>query len=248
MVSDSKKGLKPYSKDDYELLPEPKYIRLKFRKIGNLQYISHLDLQRTMGRVLIRAKIPLWYTKGFNPHPKLIFATPLSVGTQSYCEFLDVRVERDIPPSVMQEHLNAELTDELYITDAYEAKTSFSDIIWSEYDFEIITESANADLAENIRVLLTASPLVITKKTKSGPKDIDIVPLIKDIKTSFDGEKGAIKMTAILSAAGADYLNPEQIISVLKEKLGILSGDPMQEEYSIIRKRVLLSDAETDFE
>ena len=74
MVSDSKKGLKPYSKDDYELLPEPKYIRLKFRKIGNLQYISHLDLQRTMGRVLIRAKIPLWYTKGFNPHPKLIFA------------------------------------------------------------------------------------------------------------------------------------------------------------------------------
>ena len=61
MVSDSKKRLKTYSKDDYELLCEPRYVRFKFRKVGNLQYISHLDLQKTMGRVLIRAKAPLWY-------------------------------------------------------------------------------------------------------------------------------------------------------------------------------------------
>ena len=134
MVSDSKRILKPYSKDDHPLLPEPKYIRLLFKKVGDLQYISHLDLQKTMGRVLIRAKIPLWYSKGFNPHPKLIFATPLSVGTQSVCELLDVRVERDIPPSVMMERLNAELTHELCILDAYEPTRDFTDIAWAEYD------------------------------------------------------------------------------------------------------------------
>ena len=98
MVSEKGRKLKPYSKEDYPLLPEPKYIRFKFRKVGDLQFISHLDLQKAMAKVLVRAKAPLWYSKGFNPHAKLIFALPLSVGAQSECEYLDVRVERAIPP------------------------------------------------------------------------------------------------------------------------------------------------------
>ena len=69
---------------------EPPFtVRLKFRKVGKLQYISHLDLQRTFMRVIVRACIPAWYTKGFNPHAKLVFSTPMSVGTESEYEFLD---------------------------------------------------------------------------------------------------------------------------------------------------------------
>lgn len=53
-------------------------VRLKFRKVGDLQYISHLDLQRTFNRVIKRSGIPVWYTQGFNPHMKLVFSSPLS--------------------------------------------------------------------------------------------------------------------------------------------------------------------------
>lgn len=229
------------------MLPEPIYIRLKFIKRGNLQYISHLDLQKTMGRVLTRAKIPLWYSKGFNPHPKLIFAMPLSVGAQSVCEYLDVRVERDIPPAVMMEHLNAELTDEMYFTDAYYAETKFSDIAWAEYSISILTHGADGNMRDKISSLLSASPLIITKKTKSGPRDIDIIPLIKSVCVTYEKEKGTICISAVLSAGSDSYLNPEQMINVLKDRLGILSGDPTVEEYSITRQRVLLSDGITDF-
>ena len=55
----------------------PENIRIKFKKTGRLKYISHLDLCRTMQPAMIRAKIPLWYTEGFNPHPKMVFAQPL---------------------------------------------------------------------------------------------------------------------------------------------------------------------------
>ena len=55
---------------------EKLFIRLKFKKTGRLQYISHLDLVRTMHKVIIRAGLPLWYTEGFNPKPKMIFAAP----------------------------------------------------------------------------------------------------------------------------------------------------------------------------
>ena len=58
-----------------------------------------------MTKIFVRAKAPLWYSKGFNPHAKLIFALPLSVGVQSECEYLDVRVERAIPPLELMEHI-----------------------------------------------------------------------------------------------------------------------------------------------
>ena len=170
MVSETK--LKPYSKNDYPMLEEPKYIRFKFRKVGNLQFISHLDLQKAMAKVLVRAKAPLWYSKGFNPHAKLIFALPLSVGAQSECEYLDVRVERAIPPFELMEHINAELTEELSFLDAYYAETKLEDIYWAEYDFDILTEGADENLAREIEKLLCGEQVIILKKAKDKYKKI----------------------------------------------------------------------------
>lgn len=252
MVSDSKKGLKPYSKDDYELMDEPRYVRFKFRKVGDLQYISHLDLQKAMGRVLVRAKVPLWYSKGFNPHPKLIFALPLSVGAQSECEFLDVRVERATPPDELLEHINLELTDELRFLAAYYPETKLEDIYWAEYDFAIKTAGASEDMAQDIKDIFCAEQLMIVKKRKKDGKvtvsETDIAPFVRDVSVALDG--GEIKINLKLSASinqTHPHINPESLITVLKEKLGILSGDPLSEEYSIIRKRVYFEDATTDF-
>ena len=73
-------------------------IRFRMKKMGSLQYISHLDLVRTMHKVIVRAKLPLWYTEGFNPKPKMVFAAPLSIGTESECEFMDIRLNDYIAP------------------------------------------------------------------------------------------------------------------------------------------------------
>ena len=67
-------------------------IRIKFTKTGALQYISHLDLHRTFSRLLVRCGVSIWYSEGFTPHPRLVFATPLSVGAESLCEYVDVFV------------------------------------------------------------------------------------------------------------------------------------------------------------
>jgi radical SAM-linked protein len=235
------------------MLSEPKYIRFKFRKVGNLQFISHLDLQKAMAKVLVRAKAPLWYSKGFNPHPKLIFALPLSVGAQSECEYLDVRVERAIPPLELMEHINFELTEELRFLDAYYAETKLEDIYWAEYDFEIKTESADENLAREIEKILTAEQVIILKKAKDKYKNIffkeqDIAPYIRDVSVGF--EDGAVKINAKLSASinqTHPHINPETIVTMLKEKLGILSGDVTREQYDIIRTRIYFEDGATDF-
>ena len=253
MVSQKGTKLKPYSKDDYPMLSEPKYIRFKFRKVGNLQFISHLDLQKAMAKVLVRAKAPIWYSKGFNPHPKLIFALPLSVGAQSECEYLDVRVERAIPPLELMEHINDELTEELRFLDAYYAQTKLEDIYWAEYDFEIVTEGADENLAREIEKILTAEQVIILKKAKDKYKNIffkeqDIAPYVRDVSVGF--EDGAVKINAKLSASinqTHPHINPETIVTMLKEKLGILSGDVTREQYDIIRTRIYFEDGATDF-
>ena len=76
MLSDKQKVKHP-SKFDRPLLAEPITYRVVYQKRGNLQFFSHLDLQRTWQRVLVRAAIPMWYTQGFNPHSKIVFGVPM---------------------------------------------------------------------------------------------------------------------------------------------------------------------------
>jgi radical SAM-linked protein len=232
----------------WKKLETPKTVRIKFRKVGDLQYISHLDLQRTIARVLVRAKIPMWYTQGFNPHAKVIFGIPLSVGTESECEFIDLRIDRDIPPSAVKEQLNRELTEEMQIVDAYEPKTTFMDVAWAKYEMSLKFAEADADMAQKLQALFETAPLYMTKKTKSGDKEIDIIPMIRRIKVVHNADRaGEIRISAILSAGNTEHLNPEMLIKAAKERLGILSGNPAEESYTILRTHVYQKDGVTEF-
>ena len=216
-------------------LATPKVVRLKFCKVGTLQYISHLDLQRTFNRILVRACIPVWYTQGFNPHIKLVFSTPLSVGSESVCEYLDIRLSREMSLDELKKRLNAEMTEEFYITEAYEPKNDFSSIAYASYDISIHTNGASEDMAREIESVLTTSPLTMVKKGKAGEREIDIIPLIKDVKAEYSAENGDIMLNVVLSASSTQYLNPEMLITALKDKTNILSGKLTEEYYSILR-------------
>lgn len=232
----------------WKKLDEPKTIRIRFRKVGSLQFISHLDLQRTFARVLVRADIPMWYTQGFNPHAKVTFGLPLSVGTESECEFIDLRLDRDIPPAELRARLNRELTAEMEISDAYEPSSKFSDVAWARYEMSLRFAGADRAAAERLQSLWTTPPLMMVKKTKSGDKEIDITPLVREIKVIYNDDRpGEIRVRALLSASEGSYLNPEMLIAAAKRELGILSGDPAREEYSILRSHVYLADGVTEF-
>ncbi len=210
-------------------------MRLKFKKVGSLQYISHLDLVRTMHKIIVRSKLPLWYTEGFNPKPKMIFAAPLSIGTESECEFLDIRLIDDISPEEVKARLNANMTSEMQVLDAYYADTPLTDLKWFAYDIRITTVGASVELAESCERTLLADRVEVEKKKKSGEYAlVDIRPLIRSAKVELVGEELVIR--AELSADQSAFLNPEYVIKALTEKLGILScGDLVQEYYSVMR-------------
>ena len=221
-------------------------VRIRFEKTGALQYISHLDLHRTFSRLLVRKGIPVWYSEGFTPHPRLVFATPLSVGAESLCEYMDVFVigsAETVDKDVLRWKLTDTDIDGLKVTDVYFPETKFSTITDSDYTIRIRTAGADAALAERCEAALRTTPLVVCKRTKSGEKDVDIAPQIKAVTVTFDGE--CLVLRARLCTDSMNFLNPEYLVKILKEKCAILSGNPTVEEYSILRTAVLCG--EKDF-
>ena len=212
----------------------PITLRVKFFKKGSLQYISHLDLVRTMMKIIVRAKLPLWYTEGFNPKPKITFAAPLSIGTESMCEFMDIRLTEKMPAEEAMRRLNENMTAEMQATEAYYPDCKLSELRWLAYTIEVNTTDADENLASFCAQMLSSKELPILKKTKSGEAVVDIKPLIKSSDASF--KNGVIIISCILSADPSAFLNPEYIVKLLKDKCGILSSDNLLSEgYSILR-------------
>ena len=214
---------------------EKLFARVRFKKIGNLQYISHLDLVRTMHKVIVRAKLPLWYTEGFNPKPKMVFAAPLSIGTESVCEFMDIRLTERMDPDEIMRCLNENLTGEMNVTEVYYPETKFTDLKWLSYTIRIKTQGADNELKERCNSILSGDKLEVLKNTKSGEALVDIRSLVKCADTVLDGEW--LQISCILSADPSCFLNPEYIVKILKEQCGVLSCEQLTSEcYSIMRE------------
>lgn len=216
-------------------------IRFRFKKIGRLQYVSHLDLVRTMHKIVVRSRLPLKYTEGFNPKPKMVFAAPLSIGTESLCEFLDVRLSERVDESTALKALNDNMTDEMQVIEAYYPETKFSDLRWLSYTISMKTNGASDELSEAINAALSSEVIEIEKKTKSGIKPVNIRPLIKSADAFFDGEE--IRIVCLLSADPSEFLNPEYLVKYLRESVGVLSDSCLTNEYySILREEAYTAD------
>ena len=219
--------------------PTKLFIRFRFKKQGSLQYISHLDLVRTMHKVIVRSKLPLWYTEGFNPKPKMIFAAPLSIGTESVCEFMDIRMDEYIAPAEAMARINANMTHEMQITEAYYPESKFTDLKWMSYRITVSTLGLSDQLVEKCNQILSAPTIEVQKK--NSDKTTDIRPLIKSASAVKDGDLMVIN--AVLSADPSAFLNPEYVIKALKEGAGILpSPDLTKEGYEIMRLAAYFED------
>ena len=222
-------------------------VRLGFYKIGKMQFISHLDLQRFMKRAFIRSKLPIWFSEGFNPHPKMVFSTPLSIGVQSLCEYADIKMTAPLTGRQIMDALNPCMPEELQLFCAAAPVHKMTDVGYASYEAFLHHPNATADTARQMDAMYSA-PLVMTKHTKSGDKDVDISPLIKTAHTVFDEATGELHLRAILSADNANFLNPEYLIRAAERNLGLVFDDPASAWYQIIRTDLLLCDGITPFQ
>lgn len=185
-----------------------------------MQYIGHLDLMRYFQKAVTRAKIPVAYSAGFNPHQIMSFAAPLGLGITSEGEYFDLDTTEDVNTDVLVKNLDACMVDGMKVLSATvlsdEAKPSMS--IVSACDYIIIPKDSTLDLsvfAEWDKV----DEYLMVKKTKKSENTIDIKPLIYKLEVA----DGCIK-TQLASGSVAN-LKPVEMMNVLSDKFLGLSGD-----------------------
>ncbi len=196
-----------------------------FYKHDAVKFVSHLDMQRLFQRAFRRAKLPLSYSQGFNPHPLLSFATALSVGYTSECEYLDITLDEFVPPEEFRAKVNAVLPEGVSIVsakDAGESKTSLTTLMRSAEYFAKLSFDATIELDaldSAIRKLM-GNEIIVMKKTKGGIKPTDIRPQLIDIKIlNCSGNEVILYIKGRLSAEGG--LPLELLFGALYESLGM---------------------------
>ena len=190
-------------------------LRLRFEKTGRAVYISHLDLMHTMQRAFNRAGYHLKYSEGFNPHPQIAIALPLSVGTASLCEIMDFKLKEDPELTALPQRLTAVMPEGIRVTEAYEFTRKVAELKWLQVEgvFEY-DERDPGEMEDALRRFYQRESIVITKKTKRGMGETDIRPGIREIHFAA-GEK-LVNITAVISAK-EPTINPELLAEALRQ-------------------------------
>lgn len=196
--------------------------------------MSHLDLNRTMTRALRRAELPIWYTEGFNRHPYITFAAPLSLGYEGKRECMDFRLEEEVADGEVVDRLNGVMPEGLRVVSCAEAVMKPGDLEAARWQLRF---SCSRRALEE---LLAQDTIMVEKRTKKKQmKELDIRPYLTDVVLT-DGEEGAC-MEVTLPCSGETTINP----SLLQTALCRLPG--MADTTCRVIRLKLLSKNNTEF-
>ena len=190
-------------------------VRISFEKKNEASYISLLDLQRVMQRVLKRSGLPVWHTLGFNPHIYMTFACPLSLGQESECECVDVKTEAEAPDfEQWKTALNAIMPAGIVVTHVGPVQMKADLIAYACY--RISYPASAAAVLEQYNALESAP---VEKHSKRGKKIVELKDHIPQVEYTAEGERVSIRLC--LPASQELNLNPSLLTGFLEEKFGL---------------------------
>ncbi len=191
-------------------------IRIKFEKQGAMKFIGHLDIMRYFQKVMRRADVDIRYSGGFSPHQIMSFAAPLGVGLLSRGEYLDIEVLSTEDSQTMMDRMNQTMVEGTRVLSYKKledsSKNAMSIVAAADYTLWFREgkepqdmEAFFADLAR----FYNQEQILIRKKTKKGEKDMDLKPLIYDLRRS-DARPDAVFMQ--VSTGSTDNVKPELVM------------------------------------
>ncbi len=196
-------------------------IRIFFTKRDRAKYISHLDMTRLFQRAVRRSGITMWYTEGFHPHLYMTFALPLSLGIESECECVDMRLISNISLDGVKDMLNLALPEDIRVYDIKEPQMKANTIESSEY---VVRLSGLAKYADLLNEFLDRNEILAVKKGKAGEKEVNIKNWIYDYEVQTEGKD--IKLNLRLASGNTSTLNPQLVINTFAKQQNIEISAP----------------------
>ena len=183
-------------------------LRVFWQKKGNAKYTSHLDTQRTVTRALVRSGLPLYYSQGYNPHLRLVFALPVSLYQDALYDIFDVDILEKVDPAQAAAQLGAVMPPDMPVLKAAYPKKKFKELDSASYEISLKTHLNAAEIQAKF-----AGEVIVEKKSKKKCAFTDISPMIRAI--SAEDAEGCVLLKCTLSASPDNYLNPKYITEFL---------------------------------
>lgn len=234
-------------------------VRVKFSKYGNMKFIGHLDVMRYFQKAIRRAGIDIAYTEGLSPHMIMSFASPLGVGLTSDAEYMDIELHTPIASREAIAALNRVGVEGIEVTGFYEipdgkANKAMTLVAAADYTVRFRegfepdklmcgkqadeTGTLRTDPMSLIDAFYAQEKIIVWKKTKKSEKEVDIRPLIYEMRWISDDQaaeaspfvSGAVFLK--LASGSVANLKPELVMDAFLEKNGI---EPRPFAYEINR-------------
>lgn len=156
-------------------------IRIAFAKQGALRYTGHLDLHKLWERAARRAGLPLAYSQGFHPQPKINIAAALPLGFSSRCEVMDMRLQEDIPLAGLREKLQGTLPTGIHVLSVEQVEDREpalqTQVASAEYEVTLTEPLDRSELERRIESLLESE----ARRRERRGKTYDLRPLVEDL-------------------------------------------------------------------
>ena len=205
--------------------PPVQRLRVRYAKRGRLRFTSHRDFSRAFERAVFRARLPMAYSSGFNPHPRISYAGAAPTGSASEAEYLELALAERVDPADVLAALDEALPDGLDVVEVVESHGgSLADLMQaSQWIIALPTSMEEAGAA--VAAFLAADEVVVQRMTKKGLRDFDSRGAVISLTTTA-GEDGTVLDLVLRHLEPA--VRPDDVLSGLASVGGLaLDGVPL---------------------
>ena len=189
-------------------------IRIKFTKNESVKYLGHLDIMRAFQRFFNCAEVRMTYSEGFNPHQKMHFALPLGVGITSVAEYLDAEIADGQQPQEILQRLDSVSGSGFDILKVRQLKENAVKAM-AAVNYASTEIVFSDPIPEHTEDYLDRESVILTKKTKTGIREVDIRKLIVNMKAEQQ------KLSILMQSGGENSIKPELIAADLMSFYGL---------------------------
>ena len=206
--------------------PPVQKLRIRYAKRGRLRFTSHRDFSRAFERALVRAAIPMAYSSGFNPHPRISYAGAAPTGSASEAEYAEIGLREALDPAEVQKRLDEALPTGLDVLEVVPSGAgALADRLEASRWLITLPDVPPSDASAALDRFLAADEVVVERMTKRGLREFDCRGAVVSATAEMNhGVNGECAILDVVLRHGTPAVRPDDILAGLRQTAGLPGG------------------------
>ncbi len=198
-------------------------LRLRYAKRGRLRFTSHRDFARAFERALVRAAIPMAYSSGFHPHPRISYAGAAPTGAASEAEYLEIGLRETLAPDEVRDRVDASLPPGLDVVEVVEARSpAFADRMQASRWRLVLVATTHEAASSALARFLDTPEILVERMTKKGLRSLDCrAAVVAAQLVEATPEHPGCAILEVVLRHGTPSVRPDDVLAGLREVAGL---------------------------